>query len=145
MPQLDIYTYPGQIFWLAVSFIFLYFCMAKFVLPKLRSILQQRAFRRESDIEKATEFKHEAETILRDYEAELSAARAEATNLVESSRASIAKELSAKEAEASKNIQYRIEEAQDKADRRKAEGLKENEALKEELAEYIFSNVVRAA
>jgi len=145
MPQLDIYTYPGQVFWLAVSFIALYFCMAKYILPRLRSILQQRDFRRESDIEKAAEFKREAESILHEYESELAAARAEASAAIEASRAKVAKELAAKKAQADLELQSLIESAQEHARHRKETGMKENLAYKDELAEYIAQKLLRAA
>ncbi|MET0155949.1 MAG: hypothetical protein ABW189_07610 [Rickettsiales bacterium] len=145
MPQLEIYTYPGQVFWLAVSFLALYFCMTQYILPKLRSILQQRDFRRESDVQKATEFKREAESILREYEAELAEARAEASKLVESSRAKSIKEVAAKEAAANAELQSRIESEQEKAKRRQQEGMKENAALRDELAGYIMDKVASEA
>jgi len=42
MPQLDIFSYPTQIFWLIVCLVSVYFGLIKFVLPELMCILRLR-------------------------------------------------------------------------------------------------------
>ena len=48
MPQLEITTYPSQIFWLVVSFLILYLIMSKIIIPKIASVIKSR----ESEIKK---------------------------------------------------------------------------------------------
>ena len=42
MPQLDLSTFPSQLFWLAVVFIVLYVLMARLGLPKIGTVLAER-------------------------------------------------------------------------------------------------------
>jgi len=42
MPQLDIATFPSQIFWLIVSFVILYICISKLIMPKISKVLLER-------------------------------------------------------------------------------------------------------
>ena len=43
MPQFDPATFAPQIFWLVVTFIALYGVIAKFAIPRIGEILEQRA------------------------------------------------------------------------------------------------------
>ncbi len=42
MPQLDVSTYPNQIFWILVGFLLLYGLVELFILPGVRSIFRSR-------------------------------------------------------------------------------------------------------
>ena len=42
MPQLEISTFPSQIFWLVVSFLILYIIMAKVIVPRISSVIKNR-------------------------------------------------------------------------------------------------------
>ena len=60
LPQLDIVTYSSQIFWLAISFIVLYFLVAKIAMPRIAEVLEERQERIEDDLDKAETLKKEA-------------------------------------------------------------------------------------
>ena len=42
MPQLEISTFPSQIFWLVVSFLLLYLILSKIIVPRIASVLKDR-------------------------------------------------------------------------------------------------------
>ena len=42
MPQLEITTYPSQIFWLVVSFLILYLIMSRIIIPRISSVIKSR-------------------------------------------------------------------------------------------------------
>ena len=42
MPQLEIATYPSQIFWLVVSFSVLYLIMSRIIIPRISSVIKNR-------------------------------------------------------------------------------------------------------
>mgnify|MGYP000537689882 CR=1 FL=1 len=50
LPQMDISTFPSQIFWLVVTFSILYMFMWKFVIPKLRITIEERRDKISNDI-----------------------------------------------------------------------------------------------
>ena len=69
MPQLEqIDTYLSQIFWLFVTFGFLYLVLWKAALPRVSTILQERQERIDEDIRKAEDFKREADEAIAAYE-----------------------------------------------------------------------------
>jgi len=111
LPQLDISTWPSQLFWLVVLFTAGYILMAKFVTPRIGSVLEERRAKLDEDLGKARSASEDAARIRAEYEADLDAARsaaaetakqaaAEATEQAEASDAKIAKKLAEKVAKA---------------------------------------------
>jgi F-type H+-transporting ATPase subunit b len=78
MPQLDVSTFPSQIFWLIVCFAALYVLMAKLAIPRIEAVVEGRRQRIEGDLEKAAQMKAEAEAVIAAYEKALSDARHQA-------------------------------------------------------------------
>jgi F-type H+-transporting ATPase subunit b len=78
MPQLDLSTFPSQIFWLAVIFLLLYVLMARVGLPRVAAMIDARKARIEGDLERAAQMKAEAEAVMAAYERSLADARAQA-------------------------------------------------------------------
>lgn len=78
MPQLDITTFPSQLFWLAVCFLALYFILSYLVIPKIVGVLESREQSREQMVKQASTYREEAEGILLEYEKALAQAREKA-------------------------------------------------------------------
>ena len=78
MPQLDLSTFPSQIFWLAVFFVVLYLLMAKLAIPRIERVIDERRNRVENDLDKAGQMKSEAEAVIAAYEKALADARHQA-------------------------------------------------------------------
>ena len=75
LPQLDISTWPSQLFWLVVLFTTGYIIMAKFVTPRIGTVLEERRAKLDNDIGKARVASEDAARIRAEYEADLDAAR----------------------------------------------------------------------
>ena len=78
MPQLDLSTFPSQVFWLAVIFVLLYLLMSRVALPRVAALIDARKARIEGDLERAAQMKTEAEAVMAAYERSLADARAQA-------------------------------------------------------------------
>ena len=78
MPQLDLSTFPSQLFWLAVTFLLLYLLMSWVALPRVSAMIVARRARIEGDLERAAQMKAEAEAVIAAYERSLADARAQA-------------------------------------------------------------------
>jgi F-type H+-transporting ATPase subunit b len=78
MPQLDLSTFPSQLFWLAVTFGLLYLLMSWVALPRVSAVIVARRASIEGDLERAAKMKAEAEAIMAAYERSLADARAQA-------------------------------------------------------------------
>ena len=78
LPQLDIATWPSQLFWLVVLFGAGYLIMAKVVTPSIGAVLEERRIKLDGDLEKARRASSDAAKIRADYENDLEKARTEA-------------------------------------------------------------------
>ena len=93
LPQLDFTTFPSQIFWLAVTCFVLFHLMNKVALPRISSVLEERADAIADDLDRAEEFKRKATEAEADYHQALADARAEAGKIVAQAKAEIQEEL----------------------------------------------------
>ncbi len=96
LPQLDPAYWPGQIFWLLVTFAVLYLVMSRLLLPRVRSMLDERAGRIAGDMEEARRLRTEAQLQSDAAEADLAEARARATRLANDAKARAAAESAAR-------------------------------------------------
>lgn len=77
MPQLDVSTYPSQIFWLIVCFGILCFAVSAFLAPKIGSAIETRESRLREQQKQAEEFNKEAKSIQESNQERLVALRQE--------------------------------------------------------------------
>lgn len=81
LPQLDIATFPSQIFWLVVVFSFLMIFFSKKTIPDISKTLESRNDRIQTDLENAEKLRKEVEDVHESYESGLSNAREQATSV----------------------------------------------------------------
>ena len=116
MPQLDASTWPPQLFWLAVTFLVLYFIISKVVIPRTGGVIEGRKNQIDSDLNAAQRFKADTDKAVADYEKALAEARSKAHAIAQETRDKLSAEvdqergrldgqLAAKIAEAEKSIQ----------------------------------------
>ncbi|HEY8191386.1 MAG TPA: hypothetical protein VIG74_03090 [Alphaproteobacteria bacterium] len=82
LPQLDVATYPGQIFWLAVTFAILYFYFSRKALPEISGVIENRHEHVQSNLQTAERLRKEADEAQAHYEALLDHARSESSKLM---------------------------------------------------------------
>jgi len=63
LPQLAVATYPSQIFWILIGFLFFYLFVSKVAIPGLQEIMKSRATHVESILRAASLLKDEAEKL----------------------------------------------------------------------------------
>jgi F-type H+-transporting ATPase subunit b len=68
LPQLDVSTFPSQLFWLAVTFCVLYLLISRSALPKIHDILDKRRGRIERDVTRAEQLSRDAAKAQHAYE-----------------------------------------------------------------------------
>ncbi len=112
MPQLEIATFASQIFWLAVTFIILYFYLAKGPLPVIREVLSNRQSRISNDLKKAESLKEEAEAAQADFTTVIIQARQKAHELLGNAKAKIDSEEAARNAKIDQNFAQQSKEAE---------------------------------
>jgi F-type H+-transporting ATPase subunit b len=112
MPQLDISTFPSQIFWLTVTFAALFIVMWKVAVPRIAGVLESRQRRIEDNLDKAAEFKKGAEAAIEAYETAIAEARANAQSMINETAQGIAADVAAQEAALATKLQTRIAESE---------------------------------
>ncbi len=142
MPQLDVSTFLSQLFWLALSFGFLYLLLSKVCIPSIEKIFIMRDAKISNSLAAAHRAKEEAEKIRSNYEQALAKAATAKNNII----AELSKEMSlvseSKLAELSAEIKAMHLQAEEKL--KEFEKSAEEEIIKiaKEASFYILNNVV---
>tara|TARA_B100000886_G_scaffold17298_1_gene11087 strand:+ start:1084 stop:1650 length:567 start_codon:yes stop_codon:yes gene_type:complete len=147
LPQLDVATYSSQIFWLIVSFVVLYFLVAKLAMPRIAEVLEERQERIEDDLDKAETLKKEAYQVRIEYEKALSAAREKAQDATRHAKEEIAKRSAEAESAAQVKVTVMLEEAEKRIAASKT-GAEETlgepiSSLERSVAEEVVGNAVQ--
>ena len=122
LPQFDFQWWPGQIAWVLLVFVVLFFYMRHFAVPKLGGAIEARDAKIEGDLADARKLKDQADATAEAAAAERAQARAAAQKLAGDARAAargeVDKALAAEEArlaEAAAKADDAINAARDKA------------------------------
>ena len=99
-PPFDTTTFPSQLFWLAITFAFLFTVLWKVAGPKINSAITNRRGTINGAIAEAAKARADAEAAQAQYEASLAAARGRANALAEETRQKLNGEIAKAKAEA---------------------------------------------
>ncbi len=80
MPQLDPTWYASQLFWLLITFSFLYYVVRHSLLPQIAEVMETRSQRMASELDRAKELKLEADGAEKAYKEALAHARQSANS-----------------------------------------------------------------
>jgi F-type H+-transporting ATPase subunit b len=114
LPQMDVSTFPSQIFWLAVTFGALYLIMSRMVLPRLGAAIEERRDRIADDLDRAAESRRLAEEAEASYHRSLADARARSQAIAAETRDEVNAEIAALQKAAEKSLAARAAEAEAK-------------------------------
>lgn len=112
LPQLDGSTFANQIVWLAVALVAIYFILSKIALPRIASVLAERAGTITNDIAAAEDLKQQAADAEAAYEKALADARAEASQIAAEAKAEMQSEVDAAMEKADAEIAARTAESE---------------------------------
>ena len=142
LPQLDIATYASQIFWLIVTFIVLYFLVAKIAMPRIAEVLEGRQERIEDDLDKAETLKKEAYLVKVEYEKALSSAREEAHEATRRAQEEIAKHGAEVEALANQKVVNMLKDAEDRIEAARNEASPDKETVADTLEQNVARDII---
>ena len=112
MPQLDPEFWFSQIFWLTITFGFLFIFLSKIVLPKVSDNLEKRKSQVKENIETAEKHRLESEDKLKEFEKIILENKIEAKNYFNEARQKIIGELDKKKDTLEKEINSEIKSAE---------------------------------
>lgn len=104
LPQLDVGTYPSQLFWLLLSVLVLYFLLSRLVLPRISEILKTREQTIAGDLDRAQAFHDRAQNLREEIERQRAETRAEAQKIAAESREATMQEIAAEQEAAEKRL-----------------------------------------
>jgi len=90
LPQFDPGFFAPQIFWEAVTFLILLYLMARFILPKIKKLLDQRASVIQENLDAAARDRQESEHLLTTYQQKLDTLHEEAATIMAQARKEMA-------------------------------------------------------
>ena len=112
LPQLDIQTYPSQVFWLVVSFVVLYVLVSRVAVPRISEVLEERQERIADDLDKADTLQKDAARVQAEYEQALTEARTRASGVIREAQDAAARSNAGREAEARDKVAGMLNEAE---------------------------------
>lgn len=92
-PPFKAETFPSQLFWLTITFGFLFIVLWRFAGPRIQSVIAERRGRINDDIRTAEQHRKDSEAAAAAYESALAAARGRAHALADENRKRIAGEI----------------------------------------------------
>jgi F-type H+-transporting ATPase subunit b len=93
LPQLHAPDFAPQLFWLAVTFVLLYWVMSKIALPRIGEVIEERRDRIQRDLAAAERLKGETDKALEAYEKALADARQSASAIARQTRDQLSAEV----------------------------------------------------
>ena len=112
MPQLNPEFWISQIFWLTLTFGFLYIILSKIILPKISKNLETRKSQILENIEIADKQKEDSENKIKDYDRIILESKIKAKNIYNDARQKIIEDLDKKRETLENEINSEIENAE---------------------------------
>ncbi len=139
MPQLEqVEFFISQLFWLGVFFVILFSVLTYITLPKIRAFLNQRDDFVKSHISKQDELIKKAESIIENYEANLTEAKNQASEIINDAKDRALKESETLIKATEEKIQQEIRQTEERVTKEKDLAISElNVQLKDSATNFI--------
>jgi F-type H+-transporting ATPase subunit b len=144
MPQLDISTWPPQLFWLAITFLALYFVMSRVAIPRTGGVIALRKSTIDGDLAAAQKLKTETDNAIKSYEAALAEAKAKAQAISIENRNTLNAEIEAERAKLDAALGAKISAAEKKVAASRDKALGEVADMAADIASQIVQQLTGA-
>jgi F-type H+-transporting ATPase subunit b len=142
MPQLNIADFAPQLFWLALSFIALYFIMARAALPRIANVLEERAGRIAADLAAAAQLREQTQQAIADYEKALADARAGAQQIARKAREDISADIGRERSAVDNQIAEKMADAEKSVKTFKESAFQHIEEIATETADALIARLL---
>ncbi len=141
MPQLNPEFFASQLFWLVISFVFLFIFLWRISLPRIGTVLEKRANKINNDIKVAKQLQAEAEEIQLKIDKELLQARSEADQLIRDSLAKFQDHTDNELAKLDKELDIKIDESSKLIEKNKDQSIKQIHEQIYEITKLTLSKI----
>ena len=141
MPQLEITTYPSQIFWLVVSFLILYLIMSRVIIPKISSVIKNRESEIKNNILISEQMYKDTEIINNEYEETKKKIEEEARGIINHLKETTNKKITKNAKLLKKKLEQKLEKSEKEIINKKKKALKEINKISLNLSEEILKKL----
>ena len=141
MPQLNPEFFVSQLFWLVVTFSFLFIFLWRISLPRIGNVLEKRERKISEDLTAAKELQIEAEKIQETIENQLKQARADSSDMIKSSSLSFQEKAQAELNKLDNELDAKIEKSAQAIEKQKNDSVSEIQTQINEITKLTLSKV----
>ena len=141
MPQLNPEFFVSQLFWLAVTFVFLLIFLWRISLPRISNVLKKRERKISEDLTTAKELQLEAEKIQESIESKLKQARSDASEMIKNSSTTLQDKVQAELTKVDKELDVKINQSEETIEKSKNQSLSKIEEQINEITKLTLSKV----
>ena len=141
MPQLNPEFFVSQLFWLVVTFSFLFVFLWRVSLPRIGNVLEKRENKISEDLTAAKERQAEAEKIQEKIENQLKKSRSDASEMIKSSSISLQDKAQDELSKLDKELDAKIDEAAKAIEKNKNNSISEIQNQINEITQLTLSKI----
>jgi F-type H+-transporting ATPase subunit b len=141
MPQLNPEFFVSQLFWIVVTFSFLFVFLLRVSLKLIRNVIEKRERKISEDLSAAKELKAEASKIQETIENQLKQARADASEMIKSSSISLQDKAQVELNKLDKELEAKIDESAKAIEASKSELVSQIQEQVHEITKLTISKV----
>ena len=141
MPQLNPEFFISQLFWLVLTFTFLFIFLWRISLPKISSVLEKRETKINDDVTVAKQLQAEAEEIQKKIDNQLGQAKTETAGLIKSATSNFQKHATKELQKLDDEIDKKLEESAKIIEKNKVESLQKIHDKIYEITKLTFSKI----
>ena len=141
MPQLNPEFFVSQLFWLVVTFSFLFIFLWRISLPRIGNVLEKRERKISEDLTAAKELQIEAEKIQETIESQLKQARADSSDMIKSSSLSFQEKVQAELNKLDNELDAKIEQSAQAIENNKNDSVSQIQTQINEITKLTLSKV----
>ncbi len=142
LPQMNAEYFPTQLFWLALTFLLLWFVLSKIALPRVGEVIDERKERIARDIESASRLKSDTDKALAEYEKALADARSNASAIAKQTREKLTAETVAEKAKVEAQLSAKLHEAETRIAATKSKAMSAVSEIAGETAREVVSKLI---
>ena len=144
-PPFNAETFASQLIWLAIAFVLLYALMAKWALPQVARVIENRQKRIGDDIAEAGRLKEQADAAVAAYEKALADARGRAQAIANETREAQAKQSDAARKKVEDELNAKLMEAEKTIAATKQAAMSNVQAVAQDAAAAIVQRLIGTA
>jgi F-type H+-transporting ATPase subunit b len=142
LPQLNPADFAPQLIWLAITFVVLYFILARVALPRIGEVIEERRDRVQRDLDAAERFKKDTDAALAAYERALSEARSKASSMAKDMRAKLTAETDKERGSVEGQLAAKLADAETRIAATKTKALSSVNEIAAETASAVVSKLL---